>query len=75
MSKLTSKQREKLPASKFALPKERAYPIQDKAHAKNAKARATQMVKIGKLSPSAKEKIDVRANKVLSQRKPRLKTK
>jgi hypothetical protein len=37
----------------------------DKAHAANAKARATQMVKKGKLSASEKKKIDAKANKKL----------
>lgn len=42
MAKLTYKQREKLPPSTFVFPEERAYPIQDKAHARNALARASQ---------------------------------
>jgi hypothetical protein len=50
------------------LPSERKYPVEDKAHAANAKARATQMVKKGKLSQSSKEKIDMKANKVLGHR-------
>jgi hypothetical protein len=37
----------------------------DKAHAANAKARAAQMVKKGKLSESEKKKIDAKANKML----------
>jgi hypothetical protein len=37
----------------------------DKAHAANAKARAAQMVKRGKLSESEKKKIDAKANKKL----------
>jgi hypothetical protein len=49
------------------LPKERKYPVNDKAHAANAKARATQMVKKGKLSKSAAEKIKAKANKVLGK--------
>ena len=39
----------------------------DKSHAANAKARATQMVKKGKLSPASKSKIDAKANKVLGK--------
>ena len=68
MSKLTTKQRNKLPKEKFALPGKRAYPIEDVAHAKNAKARATQMVNKGKLSESSKEKIDAKANKILKKK-------
>lgn len=69
MSILSSDKRKKLPKSDFALPGERKYPIPDKAHAANAKARATQMVKAGKLSPSSKDKIDAKANKVLNKPK------
>ncbi len=65
MAKLTAKKRNKLPKSEFALPAEKKYPIPDKAHAANAKARATQMVAKGKLSPSSKSKIDAKANRVL----------
>ena len=68
MSKLTTEARKKIPTSKFAEPKERKYPIEDKAHAKNAKARASQMEKKGKLSESMKEKIDAKANKVLKKK-------
>lgn len=64
MAKLTTKARNALPKSKFAGPG-KSYPIPDKSHAANAKARASQMEKKGKLSPSAKAKIDARANKVL----------
>ena len=67
MSKLTTKQRNKLPKSDFGLPGEGKYPMPDKAHAANAKARATQMVKKGKLSPSSKSKIDAKANRVLDK--------
>jgi hypothetical protein len=67
MAKLTSKQRNKLPKSDFGLPGEGKYPMPDKAHAANAKARATQMVKKGKLSSSSKAKIDAKANRVLDK--------
>jgi hypothetical protein len=67
MAKLTSKTRKKIPAKEFGLPGERKYPMPDKSHAANAKARATQMVKKGKLSPASKAKIDAKANKVLGK--------
>lgn len=67
MSKLTSKTRNSLPQSDFGLPGEKKYPMPDKSHAANAKARATQMVNKGKLSSSAKAKIDAKANKVLGK--------
>ena len=50
MSTLTTRQRKKLPANDFALPGKRAYPIEDKAHARNAKARAAQQRKAGNLT-------------------------
>jgi hypothetical protein len=53
MSELKAKTRNALPDRAFGLPGSRKYPVQDKAHAANAKARATQMVKRGKLSSSS----------------------
>lgn len=41
MAKLTYKKREKLPTKSFAL-KGRRYPVNDKAHARNALARVSQ---------------------------------
>jgi hypothetical protein len=49
VAKLKAAKRNKLSDSKFGLPGSRKYPVNDKAHAANAKARATQMVKKGKL--------------------------
>ena len=66
MAKLTTKDRKKVPATEFGEPGKRAYPMPDKAHAANAKARATQMVKKGKLSESEKKKIDAKATKSLA---------
>lgn len=67
MAKLTSSARNKLPKSKFAGP-DKSYPIPDKSHAANAKARATQMVGKGKLSSSTASKIKAAANKVLGKK-------
>ena len=39
MAKLTTKEREALPKSDFGLPGKKAYPMPDKSHAANAKAR------------------------------------
>lgn len=69
MATLTTKSRKKLKSSVFGLPAERKYPMQNKSHAANAKARATQMVKKGKLSSAAKAKIDTKANKILRKSK------
>lgn len=64
MAKLSSKTRKSLPSSDFA-GAGRSYPVNDKAHAANAKSRASQMEKAGKLSSGAKAKIDAKANRVL----------
>lgn len=42
MARLKAKARKSLPASAFAYPSVRKYPIHDKAHARNALARAAQ---------------------------------
>jgi hypothetical protein len=67
MAKLDSKARDKIPAKKFAEPEKRAYPIEDKAHARNAKARASQAVKAGRMSKAEKAKIDKKADSVLGK--------
>jgi hypothetical protein len=64
MAKLTTKHRDSLPASEFA-GADRSYPIPDKAHAANAKARATQAVDAGRMSASTADKIKAKANRVL----------
>jgi len=69
MAKLSTSKRSALKDSTFGLPGSRKYPMPDKSHAANAKARATQMVKKGKLSESSKNKIDAKANKVLGKKK------
>lgn len=69
MTTLTTKKRKTLPKKEFGLPGERAYPMPDRAHAGNAKSRASQMVKAGKLSKSSEAKIDAKANKILSKKK------
>lgn len=68
MAKLTSKGRSSLPKKDFGLPGLKKYPVNDKAHAANAKARATQMVNKGKLPPSSAAKIKAKANKVLGKK-------
>jgi hypothetical protein len=67
MADLSSKARKKLPAKDFAEPEKRAYPIEDKAHAANAKARASQQVKAGKMSKAEASKIDKKADAVLKR--------
>lgn len=69
MVKLTAEKRKKIPKKEFGLPGSKKYPMEDKKHAANAKSRASQMVKKGKLSPASKAKIDAKANKVLGKSK------
>ena len=71
MAKLSSKKRKALPKGTFGLPGSRKYPMPDKSHAANAKARASQQFKKGKLSASAKAKIFAKANRKLGKRKRR----
>jgi hypothetical protein len=69
MAKLSAGRREDLPKSKFGLPGSEKYPMPDRSHAANAKARASQMVAAGKLSPSSKAKIDAKADRILGKGK------
>jgi len=76
MAKLTAAKEKTLKPSQFGLPAKKGpqggvqakYPMPDASHAANAKARATQMVAKGKLSPAAKVTIDAKANKVLDKK-------
>ena len=61
--------RKKLKPNEFALPKSRKFPVPDKSHAANAKARASEMEHKGKISKETEEKIDAKANKVLKVKK------
>ena len=63
MSKLTSKQRNRLDEGEFAVPGRR-YPIEDKSHARNALARVAQY-------GSGEEKEEVR--KAVKKRYPGIK--
>jgi hypothetical protein len=67
MAKLSSAARKRLPKSDFGLPGSKSYPMPDRAHAANAKARASQAVNAGRMSGSTEEKIDAKANRKLRQ--------
>lgn len=69
MAKLTSKARGKLKGSAFAGP-DRSYPVPDKSHAGNAKARASAQVNAGRMSKGMEAKIDAKANAVLGKSQP-----
>ena len=75
MGELTERKRENLPAKDFGLPEKARtkaqkkdsgnYPMPDKAHARNAKARAAQQRKAGNLTKAEQAKIDRKADKIL----------
>jgi hypothetical protein len=67
MTKLTTAERKKLPASDFALPGRR-YPVEDKAHARDAKARASQQHHKGRLSAAEEARVDRKADAVLKKK-------
>lgn len=67
MAKLDAEERREIPAKEFGLPGQRKYPMPDREHAANAKARATQMVKRGKLSAASAAKIRAKANRLLGK--------
>jgi hypothetical protein len=69
MAKLDTAQRKSLPKSDFGEPGKRAYPMPDKSHARNAKARASQAVNAGRMSKSTEEKIDAKADRKLGKGK------
>jgi hypothetical protein len=68
MVKLSASDRDALPKDKFAEPEKRAYPIENEAHAKNAKARASQAVKAGRMSKAEEGKIDKKADAVIKKK-------
>ena len=65
MANMTEKKRDSLKESQFGLPEERKYPMPDKSHARNAKARASQELHAGNLTTTEKAKIDRKADKIL----------
>ena len=67
MAELTEKKRDSLKESQFGLPDEKKYPMPDKAHARNAKARASQQKKKGNLTGTEKAKIDRKADRILDK--------
>ena len=67
MTKLSGEKRGALPKEDFALPEERRFPIEDAAHARNAKARAARSKKAGNLSKADKKRVDAKADAVLGK--------
>ena len=71
MARLTAKRRNRLKKSQFGIPSRRAYPMHDRAHAANAKGRATQQYKKGRISKSTRDRIHAKANRILRRGKKR----
>ena len=67
MSHLTQEERNALPDSAFGLPEKRAYPLDTRARASNAKARATQEYKRGLLTMEERDRIDQAADQRLAR--------
>jgi len=67
MAQLTEKKRDSLKESQFGLPEERKYPMPDKSHARNAKARAAQQKKKGTITAAEEKKIDSKADRILDK--------
>lgn len=67
MAQLSDKKRDAEPKSDFGLPEERKYPMPDKSHARNAKARASQQKTKGNLTAAEKTKIDKKADRILDK--------
>ena len=77
MGDLDAQDREKIPTKEFGLPEKARtkeakkqsgnYPMPDKAHARNAKARAAQQRKAGNLTKTEEERIDRKADKKLAE--------
>jgi hypothetical protein len=65
MAKLNTAGRRRPPA--IAEQTKRAYPVEDKAHARNAKARASQAANAGRISKAEARKIDKKADAVLKK--------
>ena len=62
MAKLSTERRKTLPASDFGLPGERKYPMPDSAHARDAKARASEAEHRGTISTRQRDQIDAKAD-------------
>jgi hypothetical protein len=60
--------RRKLKPSQFGLPSKRKYPLDTRGRAKNAKGRATQQWKKGRISKSTRDRIHARANRRLRRK-------
>jgi hypothetical protein len=67
MGVLKAKSRNALPSKDFGLPDTRQYPIENKAHARDALARDSEELAKGKLTPAQAAQIRHRADVVLGE--------
>ncbi len=67
MAVLKAKARNREKASTFGLPGQRKYPMPDRSHAGNAKARVSQQLAKGNISPEDAAKVRHKANVVLGE--------
>lgn len=67
MAILDAAERKEIPSKEYGLPSERKYPIPDRSHAANAKARAKQMLDRGKISQSQYNEICAKADAKLGE--------
>lgn len=67
MGKLSTESRKELPSKDFGEPAERKYPMPDRSHAANAKARAKQMLNRGTISQAEYDKICAKADRKLGE--------
>ena len=67
MTMLTPGRRGSLPGSEFGMPKIRAYPMPDRAHAASAKTQATQQYEAGNLTQEQHDSIHAKANRILAR--------
>lgn len=65
--KLTTPKRNELGDAMFGLPGQRKYPVFDRAHAANAKARVTQQLGMGNISPAQAAQVTEKADGVLKR--------
>jgi len=64
---MSAKKRKSIPKSEYGLPDEKKYPMPDKAHARNAKARASQQQNKGRITASEERQIDRKADRILDK--------
>jgi hypothetical protein len=67
MAELSSNKRNALPKSSFGMPGQKKYPMPDKSHAANAKARAKQQLNKGNLSQGSYQQVVAKANRKLGK--------